>query len=158
MPSLAICHKIAAEHWGEGLGLSVANALFRLVQFAVKARRANFEALDPLASAERSFVTRYELSFLRMLHHMRRDETRKAREAVTYVTGSTMAPDVIRSGLSFALRFSFGLAKGATGAHPGPHPCDRSSCAQRWLVEKDRRADHVLVALNPRGANSRQRS
>ncbi|MEP2715080.1 hypothetical protein [Pseudophaeobacter sp.] len=101
-------YKIAAERWGESLGLPVANALFKLVQFTTKARRIEFEALDPLQIEERAFVTRDEQAFLQMLHHMRRDETAKAREAVANVTGCTMDPDVIRAGLSFADRFPAG--------------------------------------------------
>ena len=101
-------YKIAAERWGETLGLPVANALFKLVQFTTKARRTPFNAIDPLVIEDRRFVTRDERAFLRMLHHMRRDETARARDAVADVTGCTMDPDVIRAGLSFADRFPAG--------------------------------------------------
>jgi hypothetical protein len=98
-------YKIAAERWGEARGLPLAHALFKLVQFIVKARRTGFDAIDPLALEQRDFVTRDEQALLQMLHHMRRDETPRAREAVANVTGCTMDPDVIRAGLSFADHF-----------------------------------------------------
>lgn len=101
--------RIATERWGETLGLAVAHALFRLVQHTFKARRQPFECIDPMTIDRRAFVTRDEQAFLQMLHHMRRDETPRAREAVANVTGCTMDPDVIRSGLSFADRFPAGL-------------------------------------------------
>lgn len=100
--------KIAAERWGETLGLQVAHSLFKLIQFVVKARRKDFATVDPLDIEARGFVTRDEHAFLQMLHHMRRDETPQAREAVADVTGCTMDPDVIRAGLSFADRFPAG--------------------------------------------------
>lgn len=113
-------YKNAGERWGETLGLPVANALFKLVQFTAKARRVQFNAIDPLALEDRGFVTRDERAFLRMLHHMRRDETARAREAVADVTGCTMDPDVIRAGLSFADRFPAG--QNAPRYSPGrPH-------------------------------------
>jgi hypothetical protein len=113
-------YKIAAERWGETLGLPVANALFKLIQFTSKARRVKFNAIDPLAIEDRRFVTRDERAFLRMLHHMRRDETGRARDALADVTGCTMDPDVIRAGLSFADRFPAG--ERASKYNPGrPH-------------------------------------
>eukprot|EP00919_Chromeraceae_sp_WS-2016_P041901 GHVR01099748.1.p1 GENE.GHVR01099748.1~~GHVR01099748.1.p1 ORF type:complete len:140 (-),score=22.00 GHVR01099748.1:88-507(-) len=56
-------YKIAAERWGETLGLPVANALFKLVQFTTKARRTPFNAMDPLVIEDRGFVTRDERAF-----------------------------------------------------------------------------------------------
>ncbi|CUH88267.1 hypothetical protein PH5382_02200 [Phaeobacter sp. CECT 5382] len=111
-------YKIAAERWGEVLGLRVAQALFKLIDRAVKARGEPLEFLDPLAPDERGFVTRDEFSILRMLHHMRRDETPMAREAVALVTGDTMDPEVIRAGLSFAHRFPVGLPQRAAAPSP----------------------------------------
>ncbi|WP_415918955.1 hypothetical protein [Tateyamaria sp. SN6-1] len=43
-----------------------------------------------------------------MLHHMRRDNTDKARDAVELLTHGRMDPDVIRTGLALAARFSAG--------------------------------------------------
>lgn len=111
--------KIAAERWGETLGLSVAHALFKLVNYTFKARRHPFECIDPLSIDQRNFVTRDEQSFLQMLHHMRRDETPQARDAVANVTGCTMDPDVIRAGLSFADRFPAGrITRNSLGQKP----------------------------------------
>ncbi|WP_083100738.1 hypothetical protein [Pseudophaeobacter leonis] len=106
--SWQFAYKIAAERWGETLGLPVANALFKLIQFTSKARRVTFNAIDPLAIEDRGFVTRDERAFLRMLHHRGRDETGRARDAVADVSACTMDPDVIRAGLSFADRFPAG--------------------------------------------------
>ncbi|MEP4039159.1 hypothetical protein [Pseudophaeobacter sp.] len=103
--------RVAAERWGESLGLPVAQSLFKLVQFTTKARRVGFDSIDPLSLEDREYVTRDEQAFLQMLHHMRRDETPRAREAVANVTGCTMDPDVIRAGLSFADRFPAGTAR-----------------------------------------------
>ncbi|WP_054462318.1 hypothetical protein [Phaeobacter sp. 11ANDIMAR09] len=117
--SWQFAYKIAAERWGETLGLPVAQSLFKLVQFTLKARRAGFDAIDPLALDERDFVTRDEQALLQMLHHMRRDDTPRAREAVANVTGCTMDPDVIRAGLSFADRFPAGpVARSQRGQRP----------------------------------------
>jgi len=103
--------RVAAERWGESLGLPVAQSLFKLVQFTTKARRVGFDSIDPLSLEDREYVTRDEQAFLQMLHHMRRDETSRAREAVANVTGCSMDPDVIRAGLSFADRFPAGTTR-----------------------------------------------
>lgn len=106
--SWQFAYQIAVERWGESQGLPIAHALFKLVQFTLKARRVGFDTIDPLELDDRAFVTRDEQAFLQMLHHMRRDETPRARQAVANVTGCTMDPDVIRAGLSFADRFPAG--------------------------------------------------
>jgi hypothetical protein len=101
-------YQIAAQRWGETLGLPVAQALLALVQQTRQARHHRFECLDPLDLEDRSHISRDEQALLQMLHHMRRDETPRARAALANLTGGTMDPNVIRAGLSFAARFSAG--------------------------------------------------
>jgi len=106
--SWQLAYKIAAERWGEVPGLSIANLLFKTIRFVVEARSGSFAVVDPLCLKDRDRVTRDEVAFLRMLHHMRRDDTAQARDAVADLTQGTMDPNVIRSGLSFAHRYSCG--------------------------------------------------
>jgi hypothetical protein len=50
-----------------------------------------------------------------MLHHMRRDHTAKARDAVEALTHGQMNPDLIRASLSFADRFPSGARQRLRG-------------------------------------------
>lgn len=99
---------IAVERWGEALGLPAALAAMKLVQAVLECRGEGFCFVDPFDLDHRAEVSRDEAALLRMLHHMRRDETPLAREAVADVTLGQMDPHVIRAGLSLANRFSKG--------------------------------------------------
>lgn len=97
----------ASERWGETIGLALAHHLSKLIR-AVADCRDCFAHHDPLSLSERSSLTDDEEQFFWMVHHMRRDQTPEAREAVLRITQGTMDPHVIRAGLSFAARFSCG--------------------------------------------------
>jgi hypothetical protein len=66
---------------------------------------------DPLSLEDRAFVISDERVLIDMLHHMRRDETPAARDVVEMLTLGCMGPDIIRTGLSFANRFSCGVSR-----------------------------------------------
>lgn len=99
---------IAAENWGETHGLAVAHALWPVVREVLALRQGDFAFNDPLDLDTRDLLTADEAQFIAMLHHMRRDETGKARDAVDALTRGQMDPDLIRAGLSFADRFPSG--------------------------------------------------
>ncbi|WP_291729292.1 hypothetical protein [Leisingera sp. F5] len=103
---------VAAERWGEAIGLPAALALMKVVRAALNSRSDQFGFIDPFDLEHRAKATPDEAALLRMLHHMRRDQTGQARAAVAVVAGGKMEPQVIRAGLAFAHRFSAGPATG----------------------------------------------
>lgn len=103
-------YMVAAERWGEAIGLPAAQALMKLLRAVLDSRDGQFSFTDPFDLEFRGTVTPDEAALLRMLHHMRRDQTSGAREAVADVTGGQRDPHVIRAGLAFAHRFSAGQA------------------------------------------------
>ncbi|UWQ25244.1 hypothetical protein K3553_01915 [Leisingera aquaemixtae] len=103
-------YMVAAERWGEAIGLPAAQALMKLLRAVLDCRDGRFTFIDPFDLELRGTVTPDEAALLQMLHHMRRDQTPGAREAVAEVTGGKMDPHVIRAGLAFAHRFSAGQA------------------------------------------------
>ncbi|ATF17199.1 hypothetical protein PhaeoP128_00539 [Phaeobacter gallaeciensis] len=103
-----LAYRSAAERWGETFGLAVAHALFKVVRCLHDLRGDHYVGHDALTLETRTVVTLDEAAFLRMLHHMRRDETPAARDAVADLSGGWMDPHVIRAALSFADRFPAG--------------------------------------------------
>jgi len=99
---------LAVECWGETLGLAAAHLLSKYMRAVLKARADGFSFQDPLDIDKRGFVTEDEAHLLTVLHHMRRDQTGSARDAVADLTLGQMDPYVIRAGLTFAARFSKG--------------------------------------------------
>ncbi|AUQ55521.1 hypothetical protein [Phaeobacter inhibens] len=108
-----LAYRSASERWGETFGLAVAHALFKVVRCLHDLRGEHYRGHDALTLATRAVVTADEAAFLRMLHHMRRDDTPAARDAVADLTGGWMDPHVIRAALSFADRFPAGKANPA---------------------------------------------
>ncbi|WP_395172698.1 MULTISPECIES: hypothetical protein [Roseibium] len=101
-----IAYGLAAERWGAPIGLSVAHEIGKLVAALETARGSFPKVQDPLCIDARLLVTLDEEYFLLMVHHMRRDETADAREAVWALTeGHTLAA-FIRQALGFAARHS----------------------------------------------------
>ena len=98
---------VATERWGPDIGLPVAFALAKLVR-ALHDVRANMAFHDPYVPDSRVRVTRDEAMMMRMLHHMRREETAVAREAEDALTHGCMDPYVIRAALALAGRFGTG--------------------------------------------------
>lgn len=99
---------IASEKWGETFGLALAQSLLKVIKYLRLQRKDGFCFHDPLCLQARTRVTRGEAAFLSMLHHMRRDQTPEARDAVEDLTLGGLDPDIIRSGLAFAHRFPAG--------------------------------------------------
>ncbi|MEK0164748.1 MULTISPECIES: hypothetical protein [Phaeobacter] len=108
----------AAERWGESFGLGVAHALFKVVRCLHDLRGELYQGHDALTLSTRASVTADEAACLRMLHHMRRDNTPAARDAVADLTGGWMDPHVIRAALSFAHRFPAGKTDPAPRSQP----------------------------------------
>lgn len=109
-------YMVAAERWGEAIGLPAAHALMKLLRAVLDCRDRQFASIDPFDLRLRGTMTPDEAALLQMLHHMRRDQTPEARVAVADVTGGHMDPHVIRAGLAFAHRFPAGQA----AARPEP--------------------------------------
>lgn len=101
-------YSIAAEQWQETLGLSIAHHLQKVIRAILRCRTDGIAFQDPLCPEARAMVTVDERMLIDMLHSMRRDHTEAARNCVEALTHGRMDPDVIRTGLSFAARFSVG--------------------------------------------------
>lgn len=109
---------VAVERWGQDIGLNAAYAVLKLVQ-ALRRARYDFEYNDPLCTNARVWVTADEARLMRMLHHMRRDQTNDARDTLDKLTKGRMDPQVIRAGLTLAARFGAGVPR------RGPRPAFR---------------------------------
>ncbi|MEO0401728.1 MAG: hypothetical protein AAF214_05080 [Pseudomonadota bacterium] len=107
-------YTVATQRWGEAIGLPVAHATGQLVRAVLRCRSDGICFHDPLDQTARIRASRDEVDLIAMLHHMRRNETDKARDAVHALTHGRMDPDVIRTGLSLATRFSAGAAPAQT--------------------------------------------
>lgn len=99
---------IAVERWGEQLGLSVEYSLMKVIRAVCRCHPNGLRVQDPLCCEARTFVTEDEVALVGMLHHMRRDETADARNAVQALAFGRNDPAIIHAGLSFAHRFSLG--------------------------------------------------
>lgn len=97
---------LAAERWGTPIGLSVAHEIGKLVAALEETRGTLPRVQDPLSMDARLLVTLDERFFLLMVHHMRRDETADARDAVWALTEGRILAPFIRQALSFAARHS----------------------------------------------------
>ncbi|MEL6171272.1 MAG: hypothetical protein AAFR02_04570, partial [Pseudomonadota bacterium] len=67
--------------------------------------------------SDHGFVSEDERILLTMLHHMRRDQTARARDALGALTGSRMSPDLIRASLTFSNRYAADVAFRSGTAH-----------------------------------------
>ncbi|GGX37527.1 hypothetical protein GCM10007385_00080 [Tateyamaria omphalii] len=105
-----VAFSVAVERWGPDIGLPVAFAASKLVR-ALADLRPDFDSLDPFETEARTRVSSDEAMMMRMLHHMRRDQTSDARDAVDALTRGWMDPHVIRAGLALASRFAAGVSE-----------------------------------------------
>ena len=97
---------IAGERWGSSDGARMAQAMLGVLQAVTRCRGEwPFQFSDPMCPGCRRKVTCDEAALLRMLHHMRRDQTGPARLALADLTGGRMEAEVIRAGLSLAALF-----------------------------------------------------
>lgn len=104
-------YMIAAERWGERIGLSTAYALMKVIQAVSRCRPTGLCVQDPLCPDAKVYATCDEEAFISMLHHMRRDETQHARMSIQSLAFGRNDPAIIHAGLSFAHRFSLGKRK-----------------------------------------------
>jgi len=101
-----LAYGLAAERWGAPIGLSVAHEIGQLVAALENTRGSLPNVQDPLCINARLLVTLDEEYFLLMVHHMRRDETADAREAVWALTEGHTLAGFIRQALGFSARYS----------------------------------------------------
>ncbi|NKX72185.1 hypothetical protein HGE74_08910 [Rhodobacteraceae bacterium R_SAG1] len=97
--------QIAAERWGASFGLGVAQALVPVVARLHALRGQGVELHDPLDLDQRDRLSADEAALLLVLHHMRRDQTSQARDALADLLMGRMDADLIRAALGFAHRF-----------------------------------------------------
>ena len=102
-----VAFSVAVERWGPDIGLPIAFAMSKLVR-AIGDVRTDFVSSDPFDTRARESVTFDEAVMMRMLHHLRRDQTPDARDAVEVLTRGLMDPHVIRAGLGVAARIGCG--------------------------------------------------
>lgn len=109
----------AVEMWGETVGLAAAHHMSKYVKALLRFRADGLAFQAPHDRDASHLATDDEALMLAVLHYMRREKIRHARDAVAALTFGQMDPDVIRCGLSLAKRFSAGAAQ-AEGARRGP--------------------------------------
>lgn len=89
---------VAAERWGEQIGLSVAYLLTKVVRAVRSCRPNGLSVQDPLCREEKNFATKDEVALISMLHHMRRDETSDARNSVQILAFDRNDQAIIHAG------------------------------------------------------------
>ncbi|MEM1079444.1 MAG: hypothetical protein AAGI09_13045 [Pseudomonadota bacterium] len=93
---------LAEERWGTPIGLSVAHEIGKLVAALEETRGSLPFVQDPFCIEARLLITQDEERFLLLIHHMRRDNTAGARDAVWALTDGYSQAAFIRQALSFA--------------------------------------------------------
>ena len=96
---------VAVERWGETVGLALCQRMQGVIRMLWECRKSDLSFMDPLDLDQRALLSDDEEALMDMLHHMRRDQTPKARDAVERLTGGMMDPHLIREGLKLAARF-----------------------------------------------------
>lgn len=97
-----LAQTMAIARWGESQGLSLAYRVMRYVEAVLAQLPRAFEVTDPLAVDDKHLVTPDELAALRIIHHMRRDETPPARAYIEMIAMGQMDVDLIRAGLALS--------------------------------------------------------
>ncbi|WP_196223530.1 hypothetical protein [Roseibium sp. RKSG952] len=112
-------YSTAIERWGVDQGLNIAHLVYKIVKVTLHCRPAGLAFNDPLCLEQRGSLTCDELALMKMLHHMRRDNTPEARDAVNLVTGGYPDAHLIQAGLTLANRFPTGTdRRGDTSRRP----------------------------------------
>ncbi len=96
---------VAIEHWGRNQGLVLAHLVFKIIKATLHTRPMGLAFNDPLCVETRQELTCDECALLRLLHHMRRDETPAARDALNELTGGYPDAHLIQAGLTLASQF-----------------------------------------------------
>ncbi|MEL6467973.1 MAG: hypothetical protein AAFQ58_23670, partial [Pseudomonadota bacterium] len=121
--SWQVAFSVSVERWGSDIGLPIAFAMSKLVR-SVADVRTDFFSCDPFDDDARGRASFDEAVLMRMLHHMRREQTPDARDAVEVLTRGLMDPHVIRAGLAVAARFGCGapVRRRLFASHMMQHP------------------------------------
>lgn len=101
-------YAVAAERWGEAIGLRAAHGLQKVAHSIKRCCRDDFDFLPPLDVSSKEIITLDEEAAVEMIHLMRRGQTALARNAVDDLTRGRMDPDIIRDALAFAASFPVG--------------------------------------------------
>ncbi len=110
---------VATERWGRDQGLVLAHLVFKIVKATLHTRPIGLACNDPLCFETRHELTCDECALLRMLHHMRRDETPAARDALNELTGGYPDAHLIQAGLTLASQFpTNGVGPGQSARRP----------------------------------------
>lgn len=96
----------ASGRWGEHIGLPAALYLWPLLRSVLKCKRDVFLFHDPRINEMQSFITEDESLLVRAIHHMRRDQTPHARQAVLELCDGVIDPDTVKAGLVLSARFA----------------------------------------------------
>ncbi|MEM0936235.1 MAG: hypothetical protein AAGJ91_10050 [Pseudomonadota bacterium] len=107
-------YSISAERYGERIGFPVGHQMAKLVRVLIDLRGPALSFHDPSDDDKKDHVTADEAQLVTMIHHMRRDDTPPARDAVDALTEGRMDPDLIRAALHLASRFPCGIPGAAT--------------------------------------------
>jgi hypothetical protein len=98
---IAFC--VAAQRWGEGLGLALAYRVQVLLSAILVEREKPFQIADPLDLSQREAITADERILITMLDAMRGGDTARARALIASLTDGRAAAAVVEAGLSLAL-------------------------------------------------------
>ena len=102
---------IAAERFGDVVGPSAAYFMSKYIAALLKCRPEGVSYQEPVEEGDRHLVSESEFQIIGVIHHMRRDRTNHARDAVADLTCGRMDPHFIRAGLELANRFPAGTAR-----------------------------------------------
>ncbi|MEO1109369.1 MAG: hypothetical protein AAFX90_15755 [Pseudomonadota bacterium] len=103
--SWQFAYSTAIERWGVDQGLTLAHLVYKIIKATLYSRPYGLAFNDPLCVESRNHFTSDELALMRMLHHMRRDETPAARDAAGLLSGGYPDAHVVQAGLTLANRF-----------------------------------------------------
>ena len=110
-------YTVAVERWGETIGFPAAHAMSKLIRALLRGRADGISFFDPLCVEARTRVSADEALLMKMLHHMRRDQTARARDALGALTGSRMSPDLIRASLTFSNSYATNIGYRSGSVH-----------------------------------------
>lgn len=101
-----VAYAWSADRWGAPIGLAIAHEVSKLVSALEETRGTFPHVLDPDFTDTDLVVTKDEEQFLLVIHHMRREHTNAARDAVWTLTQGKSLASFIRQAHSFAAKHS----------------------------------------------------
>ncbi|MEM7314851.1 MAG: hypothetical protein AAF497_17035 [Planctomycetota bacterium] len=102
---------LSVERLGEVIGPKATFFLSKYIAALLRCLPEGVSYQEPFCETDRLLVTENEFHLIAVLHHMRRDRTNHARDAVAELTKGRMDPHFIRAGLKLANRFPAGTAR-----------------------------------------------